>query len=74
MLNEEKDITVVLITHYMDEAAQADRTVVIDDGEIVLDGTPKEVFKNVEKLKSLGLDVPQVTEALYSTFRRSMDL
>ena len=57
MLNEEKDITVVLITHYMDEAAQADRTVVIDDGEIVLDGTPKEVFKNVEKLKSLGLDV-----------------
>ncbi len=45
MLNEEKDITVVLITHYMDEAAQADRTVVIDDGEIVLDGTPKEVFK-----------------------------
>ena len=56
MLNEEKDITVVLITHYMDEAAQADRTVVIDDGEIVLDGTPKEVFKNVEKLKSLGLD------------------
>ena len=62
MLNEEKDITVVLITHYMDEAAQADRTVVIDDGEIVLDGTPKEVFKNVEKLKSLGLDVPQVTE------------
>ena len=56
MLNEEKDITVVLITHYMDEAAQSDRTVVIDDGEIVLDGTPKEVFKNVEKLKSLGLD------------------
>ena len=65
MLNEEKDITVVLITHYMDEAAQADRTVVIDDGEIVLDGTPKEVFKNVEKLKSLGLDVPQVTELAY---------
>lgn len=65
MLNEEKNITVVLITHYMDEAAQADRTVVIDDGEIVLDGTPKEVFKNVEKLKSLGLDVPQVTELAY---------
>lgn len=65
MLNEEKNITVVLITHYMDEAAQADRTVVVDDGEIVLDGTPKEVFKNVEKLKSLGLDVPQVTELAY---------
>ena len=57
MLNEEKDITVVLITHYMDEAAQADRTVVIDDGEIVLDGTPKEVFKNVEKLKSQGTEL-----------------
>lgn len=65
MLNKEKSITVVLITHYMDEAAQADRTVVIDDGKIVLDGTPKEVFKNVEKLKSLGLDVPQVTELAY---------
>jgi len=64
MLNEEKDITVVLITHYMDEAAQSDRTVVIDDGEIVLDGTPKEVFKNVEKLKSLGLDVPELAYEL----------
>lgn len=61
MLNREKGITVVLITHYMDEAAQADRTVVIDDGKIILDGTPREVFKNVEQMKTLGLDVPQVT-------------
>ena len=74
MLNEEKDITVVLITHYMDEAAQADRTVVIDDGEIVLDGTPKEVFKNVEKLKSLGLDVPQVTELAYELRKMGIEI
>lgn len=74
MLNEEKDIIVVLITHYMDEAAQADRTVVIDDGEIVLDGTPKEVFKNVEKLKSLGLDVPQVTELAYELRKMGIEI
>ena len=74
MLNEEKDITVVLITHYMDEAAQADRTVVIDDGEIMLEGTPKEVFKNVEKLKSLGLDVPQVTELAYELRKMGIEI
>ena len=74
MINEEKDITVVLITHYMDEAAQSDRTVVIDDGEIVLDGTPKEVFKNVEKLKSLGLDVPQVTELAYELRKMGIEI
>ena len=74
MLNEEKDITVVLITHYMDEAAQADRTVVIDDGEIVLDGTPKEVFKNVEKLKSRSLDVPQVTELAYELRKMGIEI
>ena len=61
-LNREENLTVIMITHYMDEAAMADRVVVMDDGNIVLDGTPKEVFKNVELLKSLGLDVPQVTE------------
>lgn len=65
MLNREKGITVVLITHYMDEAAQADRVIVIDDGEIVLDDIPKKVFSNVEMIKSLGLDVPQVTELAY---------
>ena len=60
-LNKEQGITVVLITHYMDEAAEADRVIVIDNGEIVTDGTPKEVFSEVEKIQSLGLDVPQVT-------------
>lgn len=64
-LNREQGITVVLITHYMDEAAEADRVVVIDDGKIVTDGTPREVFSEVEKIKSLGLDVPQVTELAY---------
>ncbi len=65
MLNREKGITVVLITHYMDEAAQADRVIVMDDGEIVLDDIPKKVFSNVEMIKSLGLDAPQVTELAY---------
>ena len=74
MLNREKDITVVLITHYMDEAALAYRTVVIDDGGIVLDGTPKDVFRNVEKIKSLGLDVPQVTELAYELRKKGIDI
>ncbi|MCD8390286.1 MAG: energy-coupling factor transporter ATPase [Firmicutes bacterium] len=60
-LNRESGITVVLITHYMDEAAEADRTIVIDDGRIVLDGAPREVFSNTDELEELGLDVPQVT-------------
>lgn len=65
MLNQEYGITIVLITHYMEEAAQANRVVVMDDGKVVLDNTPKEVFSHVETLKKLGLDVPQVTELAY---------
>ena len=61
-LNREHHTTIALITHYMEEAVQADRVVVVDHGKIVLQGTPKEVFSQVEHLKSLGLDVPQVTE------------
>ena len=61
-LNREMGITVVLVTHFMDEAVQADRVVVIDSGRMVMDGTPKEVFSQVEKLRSCGLDVPQSTE------------
>ncbi len=64
-LNHEKGITIVLITHYMEEAENADRVIVMNDGEIIDDGTPKEIFKNVEKLKQVGLDVPQATELLY---------
>ncbi len=61
-LNREKGITVVLITHYMDEAAQADRVVVMDGGKIIMDDVPKKIFSQVKRLKSVGLDVPQVTE------------
>lgn len=62
MLQKEYGITVVLITHYMDEAAGADRVVVIDNGELLMDGSPREVFAQVDALKAVGLDVPQVTE------------
>ena len=65
-LNKEKGITVILITHYMEEAENADRVLVMNDGEIIKDSTPKEVFMDVELLKSVGLDVPQTTELLYS--------
>lgn len=65
-LNREENITIIHITHHMDEAATANRLIIIDKGEIVLDGTPREVFSNVEKVKSLGLDIPQVTELMYT--------
>ncbi len=65
-LNKEKGITVVLITHYMEEAEKADRVLVMNDGVIISDGTPKEIFNNVEQLKKVGLSVPQTTELLYS--------
>ncbi len=74
MLNKERGITVVLITHYMDEAVKADRVVVMDKGEIVLDGEPKSVFRNVEKLKALGLDVPQATELAYRLRKSGFDI
>ena len=64
-LNKEKGITVVLITHYMEEAENADRVIVMNDGEIIADSLPKKVFSQVEKLKNVGLDVPQTTELLY---------
>lgn len=64
-LNKEEGITIVHITHHMDEAGTADRILVIDGGRCVMLGTPREVFKDVEKIKSLGLDVPQVTELMY---------
>ena len=65
-LNKEKGITVVLITHYMEEAEKADRVMVMNDGVIIDDNTPKEIFKKVEVLKSVGLSVPQTTEVLYA--------
>jgi len=64
-LNQEHQTTVVLITHFMDEAVQADRVVVIDNGKLLLDGAPSEVFSQVSLLKSVGLDVPQATELAF---------
>lgn len=64
-LNKDYGITIVLITHYMDEAALADRIIVMDSGKIVMEGIPKDIFSQVERMKSLGLDVPQVTELMY---------
>lgn len=64
-LNKEDGITVVLITHYMDEAVQADRVVVMDGGQIVMDDTPQNVFAKVDEVKSYGLDVPQATELVH---------
>ena len=64
-LNREKGITVILITHYMDEAVQADRVVVMDGGSILTDGDPRTVFAQVELLKRHKLDVPQATELIY---------
>ncbi len=61
-LNKEEGITIILITHYMDEAVQADYVYVMEEGKLVMQGMPKEVFREVEELKKLGLDVPQVTE------------
>lgn len=64
-LNQERGVTVVLITHHMDEAAQADRLVVMSKGRVVADGVPKEVFSHVEELKAVGLTVPQTTQLLW---------
>lgn len=64
-LNSEEGITIVLITHYMEEAALADKIYVINDGEIAIEGTPREIFKNVNKMRELYLDVPQITELSY---------
>ena len=73
-LNQVHGITVVLITHYMDEAAQADRVVVMDKGKIILEGEPKKVFSNVKEIKSIGLDVPQVTEICYELKNAGIDI
>lgn len=73
-LKSRENMTVVLITHYMEEAALADRVIVMDDGKIVMDDTPRKVFSRVEELKSIGLDVPQVTELLYELSKNGTDI
>ena len=73
-LNRKEGITAVLITHYMEEVIDADRVIVMDDGAIVMDGTPREVFSQVEKLKEYRLDVPQATELAYELKKAGVDL
>jgi energy-coupling factor transport system ATP-binding protein len=73
-LKEEENMTVVLITHYMDEAAKADRVIVMDKGNVLLDDTPRKVFEEVKLLKKIGLDVPQVTELLYELKKAGMPI
>ncbi|MGL4790800.1 MAG: energy-coupling factor transporter ATPase [Anaerotignaceae bacterium] len=74
MLNKEEGITIVLITHYMDETVDADKVIVIDNGSVVMEGTPKEIFVQVDKLKEFGLDVPQVTEVAYNLRKRGINI
>lgn len=73
-LNREMGMTVVFITHFMDEAVQADRVVVMDDAKIIMDGKPKEVFKQVERLEEIGLDVPQPTKLAQLLRQEGYDL
>jgi len=73
-LNKKENITVVMITHYMEEAIEADRVVVINSGEIEMEGTPKEIFKQVDKLKILSLDVPDVTEIAYNLKKEGFNI
>lgn len=73
-LNREMGMTVVFITHFMDEAVQADRVVVMDDAKIIMDGKPKEVFKQVDRLEEIGLDVPQPTKLAQLLRQEGYDL
>ncbi len=73
-LNRERGVTVVLITHHMDEAAQADRLVVMSKGRVVADGEPRQVFSHVEELKAIGLTVPQTTELLWQLRQAGLDV
>lgn len=73
-INEKYGITIILITHYMDEAAKADRVIVMDDGKIILEGIPRDVFSKVETMKNIGLDVPQVTELCYELQKEGINI
>ena len=73
-LNEDYDITVVLITHHMDEAAQAQRLIVMSEGQIIDDGPPKEVFQHVDTLRAAGLDVPETVSLLYELRKSGVDV
>ena len=73
-LNEKENVTIILITHYMEEVIDADRVFVMDAGKIMMEGTPRQIFSNVEHLKELRLDVPQVTERGYELKKAGVPL
>lgn len=73
-LNKKHGITVILITHYMDEAAEADRVVVMDKGKAIIEGIPRDVLSEVETMKKIGLDVPQVTEICYELQKAGVNI
>ena len=73
-LNQVEGVTLILITHYMEEVVDADRVIVMDDGHIVMDGTPKEIFSRVEELKQYRMDVPQVTELAWELKKKGIPL
>ena len=73
-LNKERGITVVLITHHMDEAMDADRLIAMNDGRLVMDGTPAEVFTQVDALRAMGLAAPDTVELLYGLRQNGMDV
>ena len=73
-LNQVEGITIILITHYMEELVHADQVFVMDQGKIVMEGTPKEIFSQVEKLQSLRLTVPQVTMLAHELKKRGLEL
>ena len=73
-LNRQENVTVILITHYMEEVIDIDKLYVMDDGKLVMSGTPREIFSQVEKLKKLRLDVPHVTELAYELQKEGVPL
>ena len=73
-LNREKGITVVMITHYMDEAAQADRIIVMDNGSVCMDDIPENICSRRDEMVAMGLDVPQVTEFMYELNKNGIDI
>jgi energy-coupling factor transport system ATP-binding protein len=73
-LNSEYGITIILITHFMEEAVEADRIIVMDKGKLIMEGNPRNIFSKVEELKAIGLDVPQVTELAYKLKNSGVDI
>lgn len=73
-INKEYGITIILITHFMEEAAEADRIIVMDEGNIIMQGIPREIFSKVAEMKKIGLDVPQVTELAYELKKSGIEI